>query len=100
MRSFRTALDDSSAVLHAPAAGSGADPPLGVRVERLSKSFAQAGGPLPVLDGITLDVAPGSFISLLGPSGAGKSTLLGILASLDSPTAGTVSLYTAAGEVA
>ncbi|MDQ2808130.1 MAG: ABC transporter ATP-binding protein [Chloroflexota bacterium] len=67
--------------------------PLGVRVAGLSKRFHQAGGVLPVLDGLTFDVAPGGFVSLLGPSGAGKSTLLGILAGLDAPTTGTVTLY-------
>jgi len=66
---------------------------LGVRVAGLSKRFRQAGGALPVLDGLTFDVAPGCFVSLLGPSGAGKSTLLGILAGLDAPSAGTVMLY-------
>ncbi len=45
------------------------------------------------LDGITLDVADGEFVSLIGPSGCGKSTLLRVIADLLSPTAGTVSVF-------
>jgi NitT/TauT family transport system ATP-binding protein len=42
------------------------------------------------LDTVDLDVAPGSFLSLIGPSGCGKSTLLRVIAGLTEPTSGTV----------
>jgi ABC-2 type transport system ATP-binding protein len=45
-----------------------------------------------VLDGIDLDVAPGTVFSLLGPNGAGKTTTVNILSTLVSPDAGTVSV--------
>ncbi|MFE2373199.1 ABC transporter ATP-binding protein [Streptomyces sp. NPDC059398] len=59
------------------------------RIGHVSKSF---GGPAgqPVLDDITLDVAPGEFVTLLGASGCGKSTLLNLVAGLDAPTSGTI----------
>jgi NitT/TauT family transport system ATP-binding protein len=44
------------------------------------------------LDHISLDVAPGEFVCMLGASGCGKSTLLNIVAGLDQPTSGTVSV--------
>jgi ABC-type nitrate/sulfonate/bicarbonate transport system ATPase subunit len=107
MHSFRRALGNTSAHLFmlqpggdpaAHAAGA-ADAPLGVRIDHLSKRFGQGATALPVLDDISLDVAPGSFVSVLGPSGSGKSTLLGIIAGLDAPSAGWVTLYTADGPV-
>jgi putative ABC transport system ATP-binding protein len=51
------------------------------------------GGPLTILDGVELAVAPGEAVAVLGPSGAGKSTLLGLLAGLDAPTGGDVRLF-------
>jgi NitT/TauT family transport system ATP-binding protein len=42
------------------------------------------------LDGLSLDVSPGQFLSILGPSGCGKSTLLRLVAGLDSPQGGEV----------
>ncbi|WP_455352065.1 ABC transporter ATP-binding protein [Streptomyces sp. SYSU K217416] len=60
------------------------------RIEHVSKSFAGPAGPQLVLDDITLDVAPGEFVTLLGASGCGKSTLLNLVAGLDKPTVGSI----------
>lgn len=60
------------------------------RLEHVSKSFATPGGQQLVLDDITIDVAPGEFVTLLGASGCGKSTLLNLVAGLDRPTTGSI----------
>lgn len=49
-------------------------------------------GGVEALAPLDVDVAPGSFVALLGPSGCGKSTLLRLVAGLDRPSAGTLSL--------
>src|SRR3954464_349795 len=61
------------------------------RITNVSKSFASPAGRHLVLDDITLDVAPGEFVTLLGASGCGKSTLLNLVAGRDRPTSGTIS---------
>ncbi len=60
------------------------------RIEHVSKSFAGPAGQQLVLDDISLDVAPGEFVTLLGASGCGKSTLLNLVAGLDRPSAGAI----------
>ncbi|MFJ3882582.1 ABC transporter ATP-binding protein [Streptomyces sp. NPDC090077] len=60
------------------------------RIEHVSKSFSGPAGSQLVLDDISLDVAPGEFVTLLGASGCGKSTLLNLVAGLDKPSAGSI----------
>lgn len=55
------------------------------RIEHVSKSFAGPAGQQLVLDDISLDVAPGEFVTLLGASGCGKSTLLNLVRAWSGP---------------
>ncbi len=61
-----------------------------VRVVEVVKSFPVGSGEVTVLKGISFDVAPGEFVSIVGPSGNGKSTLLNMITGIDRPTAGQV----------
>jgi putative ABC transport system ATP-binding protein len=63
-----------------------------IEVRNVSKQVVTTEGTLRILDQINLSVADGETIAIVGPSGSGKSTLLGILAGLDLPSSGTVSL--------
>jgi putative ABC transport system ATP-binding protein len=58
----------------------------------LEQTFMSAGRPLPVLRNINLAIEPQGFVAIVGPSGSGKTTLLGLLAGLDRPSAGSVTL--------
>jgi putative ABC transport system ATP-binding protein len=61
-----------------------------VQVVDVVKSFPVGGGEVTVLKGISFDVAPGEFVSIVGPSGNGKSTLLNMITGIDRPSAGEV----------
>jgi putative ABC transport system ATP-binding protein len=61
-----------------------------VKVVELVKSFPVGDSEITVLKGISFDVAPGEFVSIVGPSGNGKSTLLNMITGIDRPTAGQV----------
>lgn len=60
----------------------------------LRKAYRDAdeGREIVALDGLTLDIEPREFLTLLGPSGCGKSTLLNIIAGFETPDAGTLTL--------
>lgn len=60
--------------------------------QNLHKSFATREGPLPVLRGVSLDIAKGESVAFTGESGSGKSTLLHILGCLDTADSGSVTL--------
>jgi ABC-type lipoprotein export system ATPase subunit len=63
------------------------DSPL-ISLQNVERSYDTKAGRTWVLRQITLDIAPGDFVSIMGPSGAGKSTLLNILGMFDSDFSG------------
>ncbi|AMV18951.1 ABC transporter ATP-binding protein [Planctomyces sp. SH-PL14] len=63
-----------------------------VVIKDLYKEFRREQIKIPVLMGINLEMQRGEFLSLMGPSGSGKSTLLNLIAGLDKPTSGTISV--------
>ncbi len=68
----------------------------GLEVTDVSRTFKVEQRDVPALRGVSLDCEPGSFTALIGPSGCGKSTLLRIIAGLDRPDGGAVSIGGAA----
>jgi len=61
-----------------------------IHVRDVVMRLSSGGRAVTVLDGVSLDVARGACVAITGPSGSGKSTLLGLLAGLDTPSAGSV----------
>ena len=63
-----------------------------IKTDNLQKWVPMAGTELEILKGITLEIKSGESIAIIGASGSGKSTLLGLMAGLDEPSAGYVSI--------
>jgi putative ABC transport system ATP-binding protein len=63
-----------------------------IQIRGVSKSYRRDSMAIPVLRAITLDVPEGEFIALMGPSGSGKTTLLNLIAGIDRPNEGSVTV--------
>jgi len=63
-----------------------------IQIRGVSKSYRRDSLAIPVLRAITLDVPEGEFIALMGPSGSGKTTLLNLIAGIDRPNEGSVTV--------
>jgi putative ABC transport system ATP-binding protein len=61
-----------------------------IRLEEVTKRYDSDA--TPAVDGVNMQIAPGEAVAVMGPSGSGKSTLLNMIAGLDRPTSGTVTV--------
>ena len=79
-------MESNAAAAQDPVLGSG------ITISNLTKTFSLGKESVTALENATLHSDRGSFLSLLGPSGCGKSTILRILAGLETPTSGKVTV--------
>jgi len=63
-----------------------------ISIRRVAKSYLRGEQRVPVLTDINLDIGRGDFVALMGPSGSGKSTLLNLVAGIDKPDAGAITI--------
>lgn len=63
-----------------------------VRLNQIRKTYLRGKEPIHVLENLNLEIPQGSFEAFMGPSGSGKSTLLNLIAGLDKPSAGSISV--------
>ena len=63
-----------------------------IEIRNLTKRYQTEAELISVLEDVDLDISAGEYLSLMGPSGSGKSTLLNLLAGLDKPDAGTITI--------
>jgi len=75
-------LDIAPSLVKAPA----------VAATAVTRRYGDGESAVDALRGVTLEVPAGQFTAVMGPSGSGKSTLMHLLAGLDSPSSGTVSI--------
>src|SRR6266550_4361328 len=63
-----------------------------IAVRNLVKTIRNGAHAVEIIRGISFDVPSRQFVAIMGPSGSGKSTLLGLIAGLDTPSAGSISI--------
>ncbi len=63
-----------------------------IELVEVTKRYEVGDSTVTALDGVSLEIEPGSFVVILGPSGCGKTTLLNMIGALDTPTDGTISV--------
>jgi putative ABC transport system ATP-binding protein len=65
-----------------------------IHCQRMTRRYERSGqDPVVAVDSVDLEVGPGRFVAIEGPSGSGKTTLLGLLAGLETPDEGSISVF-------
>ncbi|MCX2722675.1 ABC transporter ATP-binding protein [Roseibium salinum] len=77
-----------------------ASPKRVIGIDNLSLTFETNDGPVNALSDINLEIDEGDFVSFIGPSGCGKTTLLRVIADLEQPTAGSITVNGTSAEEA
>jgi len=63
-----------------------------IAIRDVSKVYRRDAVEVPVLSGLSLDIASGDYVGLMGPSGSGKTTLLNLIGGIDKPSAGRITV--------
>ena len=87
-----TSLPVETEAARPPDSGAAEAAPWVVEARDLSLTFETADGPVYALSQVDLQIGQGDFVSFIGPSGCGKTTLLRVIADLERPTAGTITV--------
>src|SRR6185369_8657075 len=91
-RVFRRAGCDAAIGGSCAARGDGAPVTAVVSAKGLGLTFATNDGDVIALSDVNLDIEKGEFVSFIGPSGCGKTTFLRVIADLEQPTSGTLTV--------
>ncbi len=87
-----TSLPVKTETAQAPDSAAPEAAPWVVEAQDLSLTFETADGPVYALSQVNLQIGQGDFVSFIGPSGCGKTTLLRVIADLEQPTEGTITV--------
>src|SRR6476620_11555844 len=63
-----------------------------INIRNLTKTVSSGDEKLTILDDVSIEIPDGQFVAITGASGSGKSTMLGLIAGLDSPSAGSIEI--------
>lgn len=75
-----------------PLSGTASGADVLIELRHVSKTYRRGGQIIPVVSDITFDIRRAEFLALMGPSGSGKSTLLNLIAGIDTPDRGSITM--------